>query len=76
MAELHKLVTVYFQILDACDGTPETFRRLYPSVVDLLSNVTALSRSRSRVVRYLASHLESDVSDMDIRFFKYTLGGD
>ena len=74
MNELKKLAAEFFELQNKCDGTPETCARLYPLARKLLERVKNLElRSRSREVRYFAFKLHQDVSDMETRFWKYTL---
>jgi len=73
MSELKKLASEYFLLEDKCDGTAETFATLHPYVKDLEKRVEDFRRrARSRETRYFASKLYQDVSDMEIRFWKYT----
>ena len=70
MDKLKKLTEEYLKLSDKCDGTSETF----PLAEDLADRVKDLQLSaRSREVRYLASKLYRDVSDMELRFWKHTL---
>lgn len=74
MNELKKLATEYFAIENQCDGTAETFKKLHPLVVNLQKRVKDFqSKARSREVRYFASKLYQDVSDMELRFWKFTI---
>lgn len=74
MDELKKLTTEYFAIQSKCDGRSETFDALHPLAKDLAARVKNLvDKSRSKEVRYFARKLYEDVSDMEIRFWKYTL---
>lgn len=74
MNELKKLIAEYFALEGKCDGTTKTFAVLHPLAKDLAKRVKNLQcKGRSREVRYLASKLYQDVSDMEIRFWKYTL---
>ena len=74
MNELKKLVTEYFALEGKCDGTAKTFTALHPLVKDLAERVKDLQRkAKSREVRYFASKLYQDVSDMEICFWKYTI---
>ncbi len=74
MNELKKLVAEYFVLEGKCDGTAETFAALHPLAKDLVERVKNLQRkAKSREVRYFAFKLYQDVSDMEIRFWKYTI---
>lgn len=74
MNELRKLAAEYFALEGKCDGTAKTFADLYPLANDLAKRVQDLQRkARSREVRYFASKLRQDVSDMETRFWKYTI---
>ena len=74
MDKLKKLTEEYLKLSDKCDGTSETFAALHPLAEDLADRVKDLQLSaRSREVRYLASKLYLDVSDMELRFWKHTL---
>lgn len=74
MNELKKLVTEYFALEGKCDGTAKTFAALHPLANDLAKRVKDLQRkAKSREVRYFASKLYQDVSNMEIRFWKYTI---
>ena len=74
MNELKKLTAEYFELEGKCDGSSETFAALYPLAKDLAERVRELQcKARSREVRYFASKLYLDVSDMEIRFWKYTI---
>lgn len=74
MNELKKLAAEYFELEARCDGTAETFVALHPLATDLEKRVKKLySNARSREVRYFALKLYSDVSDMETRFWKYTI---
>ena len=74
MDKLKKLTEEYLKLSDKCDGTSETFAALHPLAEDLADRVKDLQLSaRSREVRYLASKLYRDVSDMELRFWKHTL---
>lgn len=74
MNELKKLVTEYFALEGKCDGTAETFATLHPLAQDLAKRVKDLQRkTKSREVRYFTAKLYQDVSDMEIRFWKYTI---
>ena len=74
MNELKKLVAEYFTLKGKCDGTAETFASLYPLAKDLAKRAEYLWRkARSRDVRYFAFKLYEDVSDMEARFWKYTI---
>ena len=68
MDKLKKLTEEYLKLSDKCDGTSETFAALHPLAEDLADRVKDLQLSaRSREVRYLASKLYRDVSDMELR---------
>lgn len=74
MNELKKLVTEYFALEGKCDGTTETFAALHPLAQDLAKRIKDLQRkTKSREVRYFTAKLYQDVSDMEIRFWKYTI---
>ena len=74
MNELKKLVAEYLALEGKCDGTAETFAALHPLADDLTKRVKGLQcKARSREVRYFAEKLYQDVSDMEIRFWKYTI---
>ena len=74
MKELKKLTAEYFALEGKCDGTAKTFADLYPLVNDLANRVKDLKcKARSREARYFASKLYQDVSEMEIRFWKYTI---
>ena len=73
MNELRKLTAEYFAIEDKLDGKPETFAALHPKARDLELRVKEfIKKSRSREVRYLARKLQEDVSNLEIRLWKYT----
>ena len=74
MDKLKKLTKEYLKLNNKCNGTRETFAALHPLAADLANRVKDLQRSaRSQEVRYLAFKLYQDVSDMELRFWKYTL---
>lgn len=74
MNELKKLVAEYFTLKGKCDGTAETFAALHPLAKDLAKRAEDLwHKARSRDVRYFAFKLYQDVSDMEARFWKYTI---
>lgn len=74
MDKLKKLTEEYLKLRDKCDGTSETFAALQPLAADLANRIKDLQFSaRSREVRYLASKLYQDVSDMELRLWKHTL---
>lgn len=74
MDELKKLVAEYYALIGKCDGTAKTFAALHPLADDLAKRTKDLQRkAKSREVRYFASKLYQDVSDMEIRFWKYTI---
>jgi len=74
MNELKKLASEYFLLKSKCDGTAKTFASLHPLAKDLEKRVKDFQhRAKSREVRYFASKLYQDISDMEIHFWKYTL---
>lgn len=74
MDKLKQLTVEYFALEGKCDGTADTFAALHPLAKDLAERVKDLQhKARSREVRYFASKLYQDVSDMEIRFWKYTI---
>lgn len=74
MDKLKQLTVEYFALESKCDGTADTFAALHPLVKDLAERVKDLQhKAKSREVRYFASKLYQDVSDMEIRFWKYTI---
>lgn len=74
MDKLKQLTVEYFALEGKCDGTTETFAALHPLAKDLAERVKDLQhKAKSREVRYFAFKLYQDVSDMEIRFWKYTI---
>ena len=74
MDKLKQLTIEYFALEGKCDGTAETFAALHPLARDLAERVKDLQhKAKSREVRYFALKLYQDVSDMEIRFWKYTI---
>lgn len=74
MDKLKKLTAEYFALEDKCDGTAETFAALHPLAKDLAKRAKDFQRNaKSQEVRYFASKLCQDVSDMELRFWKYTI---
>lgn len=74
MNTLRELVAEYFALEAKCDGKAETFAALHPLAKDLERRVADFQRkTKSRELRYYAGKLRQDVSDMELRFWKYTV---
>lgn len=74
MDKLRKLTAEYFALVARCDGKAEIFAALHPLAKDLEKRVTDFQRkAKSQEVRYFAGKLRQDVSDMELRFWKYTI---
>ena len=75
MEKLKEMAAEYLELESRCDGKAETFKALHPLAQDLARRVKDFGHKvRSREAKYFAHKLYIDASDMEMRFWKYTVG--